>query len=712
MANIITRTSASTLPAVPSANQESIWIDAYLDQKQSDFLRYFRMVVKRKKLVLSMTAAVFGLAIYWTSTTPRTYTSTTNIQIEPDQNVLPYGGVAAVIPDIAYMSTQARVLGSETLGERVIKRLKLVSDSSDAASAGRGFAAGVEVMPVPNTQILKVTYRADNPDFAAQAVNALADEYTDFGLEMKRESSLKARDFLQSELSRLEEKMQQAEQRMVDYGRTHHILEPTPDNNVITRKFAELNDEMTKVEGELMANRYKELENTPIESFPDQMKTPIMRDLDARRSDFEQKLAALTLKFGPRWPEVVALNQQLSEVKTQLAGERRKALRQAQVQYELAAAHKARLTDALRQQTVLADQLTQDSIQFDMLKREVDTDRKLEEGLLQRMKETDISAGLKAGNVRVIDRGHVPRLPTSPNVPLNLSLGLVLGLIAGLGSAVGVELIDRRVRTPEEVERDLKLPFLGAIPRFDKQWKLENGGHLVPLDHNAPHLLAASRNASVYWESYRVLRTSLLFSPENRPHSILVTSTNAGEGKSTSAVNLAIALAHTGARTLILELDLRRPQLAERLGLRSDIGISRYLAGQTRFHTEIQPSTVPNLFVVTSGPIPPNPPELIGSTRMTGALQLLQRHFDFVVIDGPPVTPLADALVIAPQVSGVVFVVGGRTSVEAAQKGRNLLRSVDAKLLGVLVNNVKTDLTDAYGSYYQKPATTTAVRPS
>jgi polysaccharide biosynthesis transport protein len=341
-----------------------------------------------------------------------------------------------------------------------------------------------------------------------------------------------------------------------------------------------------------------------------------------------------------------------------------------------------------------------------MLKREVETDRQLHDGLLQRLKETDVSAGLKAGNVHVIDRGHVPTMPTSPNVPVNLTLGLFLAVITGLTAASAIEVLDRTIKTPEDVERDLRLPFLGAIPAFEKTWKATNNGHLIPLEqaHSAP-LSHRDMASSVYWESYRALRTSLLFSPENRPHSILVTSALAGEGKSTTAVNLAITLAHTGARTIVVELDLRRPRLADTLALESDRGMSRYLSGQSQFHTEIQQSAVPELFVVTAGPVPPNPPELIGSARMVNALELLQRHFDYVVIDGPPLT-VTDALVISSQVNGVVLVVDGHTQREKAQKARNMLMSVDAKILGVLVNNVKMDATREYYSDYVKTTTT------
>jgi capsular exopolysaccharide synthesis family protein len=393
-------------------------------------------------------------------------------------------------------------------------------------------------------------------------------------------------------------------------------------------------------------------------------------------------------------------------VRAQLANEKKKMLRQAKVEYDLAVKHRERLMAALDAQNHLAGQQTQDSIAYNMLKREVETDRQLHDGLLQRLKETDVSAGLKAGNVHVIDRGHVPTMPTSPNVPMNLTLGLFLAVISGLTAASAIEVLDRTIKTPEDVERDLRLPFLGAIPAFEKAWKATNNGHLIPLEQaHASPLSHRDMASSVYWESYRALRTSLLFSPENRPHSILVTSALAGEGKSTTAVNLAITLAHTGARTIVVELDLRRPRLADTLALESDRGMSRYLSGQCQFHTEIQQSAVPELFVVTAGPVPPNPPELIGSARMVNALELLQRHFDYVVIDGPPLT-VTDALVISSQVNGVVLVVDGHTQREKAQKARNMLMSVDAKILGVLVNNVKMDATREYYSDYVKTTTT------
>lgn len=702
--------------SVMAAQPEHVWVDAYLDEKQGEIRRYALIALKRKWLILAVALTVFGGVAFYTSTLPRSYTSSVNIQIDPEQSVLPYQeAYATVVADPRYLGTQVQVIKSEVLARRAVERLHLASDPEKLESAARWFAGNVAVAPVEGSQVVKLTYKADDPQFAAQAVNTLAEEYVKFGLKSKRASIGQARDFLQEELTKLQQKLQQSEQRLVNYGRAHSIL-PSEDStsSAVVRKVTELNDEVTKVEAEVMANQYESLRDTPIESFPDQLKTPVMRELDGKRSDLEQKLATATLRFGPRWPEVLSLTQQLEQVRSQLAAEKQKALRQAKVAYDLAVVHRDRLVGALQAQNQLAIQQTQDSITYNMLKREVDTDRQLHDGLLQRLKETDVSAGLKAVNVHVIDSGHVPTLPTSPNVQFNLALGVVFGLIGGFGVAGVVEIFDRTIKTPEDVERDLRLPFLAAIPAFEKNWKALNGGHLIPLDQESSSPLSHRDMASsVYWESYRALRTSLLFSPETRPHSILVTSSRAGEGKSTTAVNLAITLAQTGARTLLLELDLRRPRLADSLNLRDDRGMSCYLSGQTPFYTEIQQSGIDDLFVVTAGPTPPNPPELIGSSRMAQVLALIQRHFAYVVIDGPPVTPVTDALVIASQVNGVVLVVEGHTPREHAQKARNLLMGVEARLLGVVVNNVKMNATrDSYSDYVKTARPSSMDAPS
>jgi capsular exopolysaccharide synthesis family protein len=419
------------------------------------------------------------------------------------------------------------------------------------------------------------------------------------------------------------------------------------------------------------------------------------------------------VQFGPKFPEVERLSKELAEVRRQLASERSKILAQARVSYDVTSAHRARLLKAIQEQNQRADQLTQDSIQYNLLKREVETDRQMHEGLLQRLKEMDVSVGLKALNIHVIDKGHVPTLPTYPNVPLNLGLALTLGLIFGAAVAYGVDFFDRTVKTPEDVERVLRMPFLGAIPAFNPDWLDANGGHLLLVandDQQHEKSPMIDDSAAVYWESYRAMRTAILYSsPEERPHTIQVTSALPGEGKSTTSVNLAISLAQTGARTLLVELDMRKPKLARVFNIRETGGMSRYLAGYGPLSAELRQTAVPNLFVIPSGPVPPNPPELLGSARMRQGLDLLRRHFQYVVIVGPPVLAVSDASVIATQVDGVVLVVGAKTSSTQSMKARNALRSVSAKILGALVNNVKMEESQHY--YYSSDYVSSEVVP-
>jgi capsular exopolysaccharide synthesis family protein len=687
------RREPSHVPAAYQARPANIWIDDYLDEQQGEITRYVQIIFKRKWIVLAVAVVMLGAAAFNTSRKDRVYTSSVNIQIDPEQSVLPYQEMyATVTADPKYLTTQAQVLKSEVLARRIVARLGLATEEPAVTNTARWFKGNVTVAAVEGTQILKVTYRGQDPEFVAKAVNTMADAYVDYGYDVKRVGTTKAREFLEAELLKLKKKLESSEQKLVNYGRAHGILVSTQGGNVITTRLTDLEQEMTRVETQLLSNQYDSLRGTTIANFPDKLKTNVMQSLESRRSELEQKAATLQLQFGAKWPALLTVNQELEEVRDQLTNERGKIVEQARAEYMLATDHRRRLATAIADQKVLADRLTVDSIDYNILAREVETDRQLHEGLLQKLKETDVAAGVRSANVHVIDRGHVPTLPTSPNVPFDLMIGLTFGLMAGVMVAVGIDFFDRTVKTAEDVERDLRVPYLGAIPAFDKQWKKANGGHLVPLGDNRGPAAKGHRSAAIYWESYRALRTSLLFSsPERRPRSLLVTSAIPGEGKSTTSVNLAIALAQTGARTVLIELDMRRPKIAQQFNITSKQGMSQYLSGQSELHTEIQETGVPNLCLVPAGPVPPNPAELMGSPRMTVALDLLQRHFEYVVIDGPPLLAVTDAAVISSQVSGVILVVGGKTATASVQKARNLLRSVDANILGALINNVKFD---------------------
>jgi capsular exopolysaccharide synthesis family protein len=477
-------------------------------------------------------------------------------------------------------------------------------------------------------------------------------------------------------------------------------------NNVVLQKLSDLNQEMIRVEAQVLANQYDSVKSATQSNFPESLKTPTMKDLEHRLSTLQEKHSDMALEFGPKWPELVALDEQIADVKRQLESETKRSLQQVKMDHDLAEAHRQRVAAAVADQTGLADRLSQDSIQYNILKREVETDRQLRDGLLQRLKETGISEGFRFANIRVIDSAKVQSKPDSPNVPMNLALGLTMGLTCGLMLAFFGEFIDRTVKTPEDVEQTLGLPFLATIPVFQKSWKKATGGLLVQGERRThENALVPSMNfgGHMYWESYRSLRTSLLLSSsdDRRPQTILVTSSLPGEGKSSTVVNLGITLAQTGARTLILELDLRKPSLGNLFHLPKANGMSRYLAGHTDLHTQILSAGIPNLFIIPAGPALPNPPELMGSKRMDLALNLLSGYFDYIVIDSPPVMAVTDALVIASQADGVVLVVqGGKTPKAVVQNTRNLLLGVGARILGALIT--RADPKNSGFGYYHR----------
>jgi capsular exopolysaccharide synthesis family protein len=711
MSNLIKREQVP-VPVAYEPPSQAIWIDQYLDEKQGDFAEYLQIILKRKLLALSVLVAVMAATGYVTLSKEPLFRSTARIQIEPEPSVLPYREVfEGAALDIA---TQAEVIKSEALASRVVTRMNPDLDPARIASRAAGFKSGVTVAPVQGAQVLSVSYTSADPTFAATAVNALADEYVAYRIALKRDANANARDFLERELLSLGDKLKQGEERLVSYGREHGIPLAEQDSNITVQKAQDLHAEMTKIESELLSSHYRAIQHSTPESFPESLKSQGMKDLDRRLQGLQQKLATLTVQFGPRWPEVIATREEIAATEEQRGVEMQAAIGQAKLAHDLVLAHRQRVAAALEEQTLRVDQLGQALIQFNILKREVASDRTLYDGLLQRLKETDVSAALTAASAHIIDRGRIPSLPFSPNVPRSLTLGLLLGMVAGVGAAVLRDLLDRSISTAEDVERYLRLPFLGAIPAFHNSWVEMTGGLLVP-----PVLPAATGQRAIgdaiggsggyvsspvemYWESYRSLRTSLLLSSsERKPSSILVTSAEPAEGKSTTAVNLAIALAQTGARTLIVELDMRRPKLAGLFGLTDTHGMSRYLSGHSPLNTEIRETRIPNLCIVPAGPMSPNPPELVGSARMQRALQLLGEYFHFVVIDAPPLMAVTDAVILSPQVTGVVLVVrAGKTATGVVQKARNLLRTVDANILGVVVNGARLEPSSQYGGYY------------
>lgn len=705
--------------------------------------RHYQTIRKHKWLILAVVLTVITAVALETSSTTPLYRATARVQIDPDvPKVLPYQGITeSSIPyyDDYYLQTKYEALKSRTLARRVIKRLNLAEDAVFLESPSRGFfservpsLAGIvtnvfsllrsqpeassrplenepkedaalvgrllgnlSVQIMKNSWLIQVSYSSHEPEFAATVANTVTDEFIEENFERKYDATMMATQFLEEQLEDLKIKVEKSEEALVGYAREHHILNLSERQTIVLKNLSDLNSEMTRAQAQLMAEtaRYDAIKGATVEDFPPSLTTPVLNSLATTLLAKEQSLATLSTQFGPDWPQVVQTKKEIAQITAQLSKEREQAIELERNKFQVALDHNRRLLNALEKQKRLANQLREKSIQYNILQREVDTNTELYDGLLQRLKQAGVSAGLKSSNIQVVDKAEVPRGPYRPRAQIDLAMGLVVALVSGVGLAFLLESLDNTVKTSKDVEQHLGLPSLGLIPAMGRF--LERGDRKALADRqgkrNAAILLYKYlESRSQIWEAYRSLRTSILFShSDTRPQKILVSSALAGEGKTTTAVNTAIVMAQTGARTMIMDLDMRRPSLARILGISTKGGMSNFLSGNGDLASQIHKTAFPNLYLLPAGVTPPNPAELIGSARMKNALGLLEQYFDYIVIDTPPILTVTDALVVCPEVDGVILVIhGGKTSREAIEKATANLFAVGGTLLGAVINNV------------------------
>jgi len=685
--------------SVQDQSDDSIWIDQFLEEKDVDLLRYLRIMWKRKWLVSAVLATVVGIAALWTFSATPLYRSSVKIQIDPEEKVLPYQQVLDLVTNPRHLQTQTEILTSRMLSERVSRALQ----SKDGVTRPPFIGSYLKVDVVPNTQVVKVSYTSEDPTFSADAANLVAEEYIRYNFESRYNATLEARNFLQRELFEVKKKLEKSEEELARYSESHDLHTVSEEDNAVVQKLFALNQELTEVEQRLRANRYDDIRNSTSATFPDSLKRETVKQLEMRLSDARQKLAALSVEFGPNWPEVKQLRQDIANLERDLEAEVEKTVDQQRLEYQLDEEHRRRVNASIAAHERLVNRLRSDLIQYNIIKREVDTDKELYEGLLQRLKEAGVSAGLKSNNIRVIEQARIPQVPYSPNKLLNLILAVVAGLVLGFGLALFAEHVDASLNSLEDVEQYVGLPSLASIPVL--RLAPDNDPRFMTMEA----LEAVSANSFIgedagQQESYRALRTSILLSCAGRPpQTILVTSSLPGEGKTTTALNLSASLAQTGRSAVLVELDLRRGSASRILKPDGTCGMSGYLSGHCELADVVENTGVPNLYLMPAGAPPPNPAELVGSKRMELALETLARSFDYVVLDSPPVLSFTDAVVVSTLVDGVVFVVqGGKTSRSAAQQAKKQLAIVGAHVLGTVMNRVKGLSSGCY-AYYPEP---------
>ena len=429
-----------------------------------------------------------------------------------------------------------------------------------------------------------------------------------------------------------------------------------------------------------------------------------------KESDLDTQLAQLTTQFGPGYPKVAELNNQLKQVRVQIAAEEKRTQEKLHDQYLAAMQREQLLSSAFEKQKQEANKLNESGIEYSVLKRDAESNRQLYENLLQRLKEAGVSAGLRSSNIRVVDVARTPTSPVTPNVPRNLMIGLLFGLAAGIGLAFVLDSLDTTVRSMEEVSAISMLPALGTIPLqlstngdFRKRLTTLSGSDGKP---ESPDLVAYVRPRSEAAEAYRALRTSILLSSFGAPPKvILVTSASPQEGKTTISANSALVLAQRGSRVLLLDADLRRPSIEKLFDIRARAGLSTLISGVDKYEDVLVPAPeVPNLWILPAGPLPPQPAELLSSIRMKEFIARWRNEFDHIVIDTPPCLSVTDAVVLSPDADRVILVArSGKTTKFALRRASELLLQVNAKVMGIVLNALNLRSGDGYYHYSYGP---------
>jgi len=579
------------------------------------------------------------------------------------------------------------------------------------------FKGSLQVSLVPNTRIIEIHYRSPDRNLAARAVNALANTYVEQNFKTRFESTMQASEWLSKQLVDLQMKVETSQEKLVKYQKDHEILGIDEKQNITTEKLDELNREFTEAQSARMDKEsiYRLVQAGDSDSITAAAQVQnsakgsaasslLLEKLREQEADLKIQLAVLNVQFGSAYPKLAQIRSQLQEVEAQMQVEMKKVSARLRGDYQASVQRENMLRAALDQQKQEANKLNESAIEYSLLKRDVETNRALYEGLLEKLKEAGVTAGLRSNNFRIVDTARVPTAPAEPNLPRNLVFALALGLTTGVGLAFLLEGMDNTERTPEQAQAISALPSLGMIPlgsrastEFASQRRLS-----LAVSKEAVELVTQSRPKSQMAESYRSLRTSLLLtSVGGPPRVILVTSALPQEGKTTTSINLAIVLAQKGTRVLLMDSDLRRPSIHKTLGMGPRSGLSNVLTGSIELEQAITRSTIlPNLFLLPAGTPPPNPAELLASSKMKDVLVQLREEYDHIIIDTPPTLSVTDAVVISTVADRVVLVIrSGQTTKQALRRARDLLLQVNAKVCGVLMNAVDLNSPDYYYYY-------------
>jgi capsular exopolysaccharide synthesis family protein len=710
---------ASEPQAVPAADGDEI-----------DLRAYWRILVRRRWVIASVFAAAVVLTLLFTLRATKIYAAATTIVIDPNtprildkeqvQDVVDTG-VTSFWASKEYFETQYKVIQSRAVAQRVIEKLQLARDTrflgldhlkdpgKIEAAIGKAdpiamLQERLSVQPVKDSRLAKIIVEDRDPKWASTLANAVTEAYITEQLSVKTDTTRGASDWLEQQLGDLEVKLDETGKSLFEFKKSHDIVATTWEDRqgMVTQRLVAINDALSRarVQRAQLEARTEQIaalgdaleKGDPSgEAFAIVAASRTVQELKLRLAEASVECAGMRDVYMKDYPKLQACEARLAAARSGLRQEVRTILTAARAEYTEVVQTERKLVALLNQTKAEAFSLNQYEREYLEIKRANDNNQRLYELVLKRLKDASVTGMMQFSNVRILDRAEPPEKPASPRPLRNLALAVLLGLVAGVGLAVLLETLDTTVTTREQVEERLGLAFLGIIPSIgevkgDKERDL--------FVHANPRSAAA--------ECLRSIRTNLLFmSPDKPLKTIVVTSAGPSEGKTTTATALAEVMADGGNRVLIVDADMRRPQLHRVFEVSNDAGLSSLIVGEGDLEAIVKTSHVPNLFVLPCGPIPPNPAELLHTEGFAKLLKAMAQRFDRVIIDSPPAGVVADAIVLSTQVDGTLVVLkAGQTSRDAAQRAVRSIADVNGRIFGAVLNDL--DLNDQrYGQYYQ-----------
>ena len=743
-----------------------------------DLLEYWRVIQKRYATVLVVLLVVFMIGLFATFRGKPVYEARALIEIQKENPDVPTLQELFQIESVsdAYIETQNRILKSENLARRVITQVGLeklpeftrrsgswqiarekpapqpiqpqfgvgtAADKNVPEEVLKNFEERLTVEPVKRSRLIEVTFESNDPNIAAQVVNTLTAAYIDANLEARWQAAQKASDWLSQQLLGMKAKLEKSEDELQKYGRGNGLLfletEKGTSENIVVQRLRELQQELTKAQADRYAKEslYRLLEERNYAELPGVFDNKLIQELTARLADLQREQSRLSANFNPSYPRVKELQSQIDESKAMLDAERARAAAGIANDYKAAVSHEQMLQQAFVEQERQANDIAGKSVQYNILKREADTNKQLYVGLLEKLKETGVSSSLKATNIRVVDPAYPPKKFARPRILLDLSITLIVGMCLGIAAAFLQEHLDNTLKSSEDIERFLQIPSLGAVPAmelsanprrmhgFQSRTPMlgaenangknghdgrngnngsKNGTQLAPPWNRIEVQDGGGHHNVALAEAFHGLRTSVLLSTAKRPPAtLLVTSAQQGEGKTTVAANLAASLAQLGDSVLLIDADLRRPSLQKFFQVSRSTGLVNYLTGDSDWRSLVWQAAPIGVSVLFCGPVPPNPADLLSSEYMRSLIREASKEYKFVVLDSPPLLNLSDSRILATLVDGVILVVGGgSTPRELVQ--RAYLSAVDAgsHVIGATINfaDVRNDY--YYSGYHQE----------